>query len=359
MGRRRDFWDTGYNRASRYREDVAGAGGSGDAPGDAIRARVSGGRGGGTAAEFKMAQLAVTLSCESRQGGSAIGGERVSVHHKGEQLRGQIVGELVDTSSLDVVPASFERPAAVQAPTTNKEQLMEMFNWEHSNFESAPTPIFGTKDWGHPNLGFTPDTTGESRSQRLQLPTSPPPPPPRSRVSIVARVKASSSSPGSRQDDFGFEGAAKPQSRQTLFTQNSKPGGTRNSDRLSRLNSNVKTLYHQTKDDYTANKIIDSQKFVRGKPDCWVGSGIYFALTPEDAARKANYHGPILVATVMLGNVKEVNGKEAGIKNTKFRQLLKEGYDSVCIHARGDEYVIYNWDQATNIHRYKPDVTSS
>ena len=49
----------------------------------------------------------------------------------------------------------------------------------------------------------------------------------------------------------------------------------------------------------------------------------------------------MLVATFQLGNVKESNA--VGINKTHFRQLQKEGYDFVCIHAfGGDEYVIYN-----------------
>ena len=180
MGRRRDSWDTGYNRASRYREDSAGAG---DAPGEAFGARVSGGRGERAAAEFEMAQLAVTGSRESRQGGVGIGGERAPVHQSGEQSRGPVVGELVDTSSLDDGPASFERPPAAHSPTTNEQQLIDLSDWGHSNFESEPAPIStaGATDWGHSNLGFSQDTTGGNRSQRLQLPTIPPPPPSRPR----------------------------------------------------------------------------------------------------------------------------------------------------------------------------------
>ena len=66
----------------------------------------------------------------------------------------------------------------------------------------------------------------------------------------------------------------------------------------------------------------------------------------------------MLVATFQLGNVKESNA--VGINKTHSRQLQKEGYDSLCIHAfGGDEYVIYNYDEASNIHRFKPDLSAA
>ena len=57
------------------------------------------------------------------------------------------------------------------------------------------------------------------------------------------------------------------------------------------------------------------------------------------------------MATVKLGRVKRIS--PYGDKSITFSNLLEEGYDSVHIpRGGGDEYVVYNWDQVTNIRRY-------
>ena len=170
MGRRRDSWDTGTDRASRYRDDVAGAGGGVEGSGGD---RVPGGigRGNGAGAEFELAQLGVARSREVRLGALGIEEERAPEHQTWGQSRGTLEGELVDTPTSGFGHASFERPLATQAPTNNEQQLIDI-----SDFEPIPAP--SATDWGHSNLGYSQDTTGATRSQ---LPTIPPPPPPRPR----------------------------------------------------------------------------------------------------------------------------------------------------------------------------------
>eukprot|EP01084_Bolivina_argentea_P251966 422814_1 len=127
-------------------------------------------------------------------------------------------------------------------------------------------------------------------------------------------------------------------------------GHNNNSNRQQRLNSNIQTLYHATNTS-AADSIIESQTMYRGKNDCLAGSGIYFAETAEDANRKAHHHGSILQADVKLGNQKTINSKDTSITHTK---LLKQGKDSIKIKRNGDEHVVYNYDQVTNIKKYNP-----
>jgi hypothetical protein len=116
--------------------------------------------------------------------------------------------------------------------------------------------------------------------------------------------------------------------------------------REQRLNASSQTLYHQTSHDCAAS-ILSSQQMNRGCPGL-AGSGIYFAESPPETKQKATKKGVVLQAVVRLGRVKDVYG---GQRDITFRQLQREGYDSVRIlgRASGIEYVVYNRDQVRNI----------
>lgn len=121
-------------------------------------------------------------------------------------------------------------------------------------------------------------------------------------------------------------------------------------DRNERIRRNTKTLYHQTSPE-AASEIVASQRMKRGSPQGLAGSGIYFAVTPEDTGHKAHYKGVILQVRVLLGRVKRIS--ENGDGSITFQSLQREGYDSVEIPRPGGvEYVVYNWDQATKIRVY-------
>ena len=78
-----------------------------------------------------------------------------------------------------------------------------------------------------------------------------------------------------------------------------------------------------------------------------VGGGIYFAEDRPTAERKAHHHGNCLVAEVKLGESKVMDQTDGSITYVK---LLNEGYDSVKLTAlNGTEWVVYNWDQVSNI----------
>jgi hypothetical protein len=118
--------------------------------------------------------------------------------------------------------------------------------------------------------------------------------------------------------------------------------------RESRLNSNIRTLYHQTSSE-SAAAILSSGQMLRGSLGL-AGGGIYFALTKEATNFKALHHGVVLSCRVRLGNVKTIESR--GDSSVTFRGLLAEGYDSVCVpRSAGHEYVVYNSDQVTSISR--------
>jgi rubredoxin len=120
------------------------------------------------------------------------------------------------------------------------------------------------------------------------------------------------------------------------------------SSRNDRLDSNVRTLYHQTSPEF-ASEIIRSQRMRRGNPGL-AGSGIYFAESARETEHKAQKKGAMLRATVRLGRVKTVSSN--GDSSVTFASLQAEGYDSVRIpRPGGTEYVVYNWDQVTSIER--------
>eukprot|EP00040_Diaphanoeca_grandis_P011387 m.58359 g.58359 ORF g.58359 m.58359 type:complete len:2175 (+) comp22536_c0_seq1:290-6814(+) len=123
--------------------------------------------------------------------------------------------------------------------------------------------------------------------------------------------------------------------------------------RERRLNSNTKTLYHQSD---AAHKILASKTFVRGSSG-FAGGGIYFATDPADTHRKAHTSGGIVVAKVRLGNVFVYDGSSP--QDFSFSSLEELGYDSVCITAlNGDEYVVYNKDQAIPLRVISPSEQS-
>jgi len=124
---------------------------------------------------------------------------------------------------------------------------------------------------------------------------------------------------------------------------------TSSGDRSSRLASNVTTLYHQTSPS-AARSIISSQQMTRGS-NVLDGVGIYFAASPVYTHAKAHEHGVFLAAKVKLGRVKDVVNQDS---SASFASLSAEGYDSVRINGRssGVEYVVYNWDQVSDIREY-------
>lgn len=133
----------------------------------------------------------------------------------------------------------------------------------------------------------------------------------------------------------------------------SRPGlapPTTSIPRSSRLDSNIKILYHTTSRD-AAKAILSSRRFNRGASGM-AGGGIYFATTASDTLHKALAPGTyksILEVRVKLGNVKRIS--PSGDPSITFQTLQREGYDSVLMprNPGGDEYVVYNSDQAEPI----------
>ena len=111
----------------------------------------------------------------------------------------------------------------------------------------------------------------------------------------------------------------------------------------------TKILYHQT-DESSAQSIISSQRMYRGTSGL-AGGGIYFAETPSATDVKAHRRGVTLRAKVRVGREK-VLGPD-GDSSITYSSLVAQGYDSVLITGRssGNEYVVYNWDQVTEIER--------
>ena len=108
-------------------------------------------------------------------------------------------------------------------------------------------------------------------------------------------------------------------------------------------------LYHTTSRD-VATKIMHSGKFIRGTGGM-CGGGIYFATTVSNTLHKEQSSATfksVLEVRVLLGKVKTVSA--TGDRSITFASLQKEGYDSVLMpRANGDEYIVYNSDQATPI----------
>ena len=120
---------------------------------------------------------------------------------------------------------------------------------------------------------------------------------------------------------------------------------------------NVMVLYHQT-DDASSKAILKSQRRKRGvKGLC--GGAVYFAEKESDTYRKAHRHGVVLVADVLLGKVKHIDGHRVPRKyeTMTFQQLKQEGFDSVRITRKGGvEYAVYNSDQIRNIRDFNAPV---
>ena len=122
-------------------------------------------------------------------------------------------------------------------------------------------------------------------------------------------------------------------------------------DRQQRLDrSGVKTLYHAT-GRKAADSILTSQKMLRGSSGS-VGGGIYFAKDRPTAERKQLRKSDgtfCLKADVKLGHSKVLDRTDSSIT---YDSLLKDGFDSVHLTAlNGSEWVVYNWDQVSNIRR--------
>ncbi len=114
----------------------------------------------------------------------------------------------------------------------------------------------------------------------------------------------------------------------------------------------VTKLFHQT-DEACANLILDSRQLKRGNTGS-LGGGIYFATSTAATDLKAIRRGIYLAADVLLGNTKTAT---AGHSYT-FKDLLEEGFDSVCgtfFRSGLEEYVVYNYDQVTNIRQVNHD----
>eukprot|EP00966_Prymnesium_polylepis_P132572 3064800-Prymnesium_polylepis.1 len=121
--------------------------------------------------------------------------------------------------------------------------------------------------------------------------------------------------------------------------------------RVHRLQSHVRTLYHQTSDQNA--EAIRSQQYpvlLRGQGGL-VDGGIYFAETPEEICHKAQATGVIFKCIVRLGKLKKISkSQDSSTTPVTFRQLYDSGYDSVKITGRsGLEYVVYSWDQVTPV----------
>jgi len=118
-------------------------------------------------------------------------------------------------------------------------------------------------------------------------------------------------------------------------------------DRASRLRTNIMILYHQTDREH-ASLILSSGEFRRGDSSSMAGSGIYFAISKRDTDHKAKRTGVYLQARVMLGNTMRISS--SGDRSITYSSLLAQGYDSVLIpRPGGDEYVVYNKDQVSDI----------
>ena len=117
-------------------------------------------------------------------------------------------------------------------------------------------------------------------------------------------------------------------------------------EREQRLNSNIKTLFHQTDHD-AADKILNSGYMLRGSSGL-AGGGIYFATSVDHTNHKAIKKGVVLRCKVKLGRIKKIS--KYGDYNMTFNKLSNDGYDSVLIpRDNGYEYVVYNWDQVQAI----------
>ena len=123
-------------------------------------------------------------------------------------------------------------------------------------------------------------------------------------------------------------------------------------EREARLDQLTIRGYHCTNAD-AARTIVETQTFLRGSVGM-AGGGIYFAISPDDALRKANNKmgNPVmLVATVRLGH--QYAMPKEGDKTMTFTKLRHMQKDSVLLlRDYGYEYVVYSSDQVVNVKYY-------
>ena len=120
------------------------------------------------------------------------------------------------------------------------------------------------------------------------------------------------------------------------------------SERESRLDTNVMTLYHQT-DLMAWESIIASGYKMKPGARGLAGPGVYFATSKADTHLKALHKGVILTCLVRLGRIKRIS--PYGDSSIRYHQLLREGYDSVYFPREGSrsgvELVVYSSVQVT------------
>jgi hypothetical protein len=117
-------------------------------------------------------------------------------------------------------------------------------------------------------------------------------------------------------------------------------------DRADRLaQGTILNVYHHT-DDVGANGIVADASMRPGVVGI-AGSGMYFALSPENTHGKAQAAGGSMVhARVRLGNPRYLDHHREGDLNVSLSILNRDGCDSVVIWRRGGtEVVIYAHDQ--------------
>ena len=119
------------------------------------------------------------------------------------------------------------------------------------------------------------------------------------------------------------------------------------SKRQQRLKKGPTVIKYHNTDAH--RPIIKEQKMKRGSSG-WVGGGIYWADTEAETLGKTQNKGRTLQAKVQLGRTLTVNQTTADT-NMTYTKLQKMGYDSVKLTgpSTGDEYVVYNSDQVSEI----------
>jgi hypothetical protein len=97
-----------------------------------------------------------------------------------------------------------------------------------------------------------------------------------------------------------------------------------------------------------ARAIVESQTFLCGRGGM-VGAGIYFAVSEQDARRKQQHGGDVLLsAMVRLGQQHVVAA--GGDSTICAKTLAYMGKDSVMLlRENGYEYVVYQSDQVSDI----------
>lgn len=102
-------------------------------------------------------------------------------------------------------------------------------------------------------------------------------------------------------------------------------------------------------------QIFRDGRMLRGKDECIAGSGMYFTGSPQDTDAKGHHKGAILACHVRLGNQKDITScvQTGGPFATRVphssTDLSAEGSDSVTFKlTTGREWVVHNWDQATD-----------